>query len=258
MKIFTYVLVALSLFQGVDAQSVSTYSADYSANPFLDGSANDIDDSSWVSSAYGRVGAVVSNPTADAESFFGIDNAFYNHSVNSVGDSISLLTSFYSDSTTGSGAQESTVYLMLAPGVAALIGDIGDGSGNQQISLGIGSGAGIVTSPGFSMTTDQWVDVHFTATYSGNDSGGLATFNYELILTGGMVGTYTANGISQPIDPIYDVVGNTYSPKFGQEGDGDAQTIYWSQYNAANPVPEPSGMLLFGLGAMVALARRRR
>lgn len=249
--------MATLLAHGAHAQSLSTYSADYTANPFLDGSATNLDDSSWVSSAYGRAGAVVTNPTVDMEAFFAVSSSFYSHSVNSIGDAIALKTSFYSDSTSGSGTQESTVYLMLAPGVSALIGDIGDSSGHQQIMLGTGSGAAIVTAPGFTMTTDQWVDVDFKATYAGNNPAGLATFNYELILAGGMIGSYTATGVAQPSNSFYNVVGNAYSPEFGQEGDADSQTIYWSQY-PATAVPEPSAAMLLGLGVISAFIRRKR
>ncbi|MCP5536993.1 MAG: PEP-CTERM sorting domain-containing protein [Akkermansiaceae bacterium] len=242
------------------ANAQSAYVADYSANPFLDGSATDLDDSSWLSSKYGRNGVVVSNPfnptgNADEESFFAVNSGFYNHTVKSIGDKISLSTSFYSDSTTGSGARESTVYISLAPGLTALLGDIGDGSGNERISLGVGSAAAVVSNPGFTLTTDQWVDVLFSATYVGDNAGGIATFDYELRLRGGMVGNYNAQGVAQPSHSYYDIVGTAQSPAFGQEGDGDAQTIYWA---APTNVPEPSTVILLVTGAMAAVMRRSR
>lgn len=232
------------------------YVADYTSNPFLDGSATDLDDSSWVPTIYGRSGVVVSDPQGDAdeESFYAINASTFSHTFNSVGDSASISTSFYSDSTTGSGSKESTVYMRLAPGVTALIGDVGDGSGNQQILLGIGTNGQVVTVPGFMMTTDAWVDVLFMATYVGNDGSGNAQFDYALTLSGGMTGHYTASNVSQPSHAFYDIVGNAYSPQFGQEGDGDAQTIYW----AATPVPEPSSAALLGLAGLACMVRRRR
>lgn len=255
MKNIVYALIASAMVKVALGQS--GYVANYTSNPFLDGSATDLDDSSWVASAYGRNGAVVSNPQGlvDEESFFQINSSFYSNSVNVAGDTMTLSTSFYSDSTTGSGAQESTVLISLAPGVTALLGDIGDSSGNEQISLGVGDGLAVVSNPGFSLTTDVWVDVMFSATYVGDTSGGIATFDYTLSLSGGMTGNYTASAVEQPIDSIYDVVGIPQSPKFGQEGDFDAQTIYWS---APSTVPEPSGAALLGLGAIVGMCRRKR
>ncbi len=255
MKNIVCATAALALVQGAFAQS--GYVANYNVNPFTDGSATNLDDSSWVSSAYGRNGAVVSDPQGDAdeESFFQINPSFYSNSVNSAGDTLSLSTSFYYDSTTGSGAKESTVLISLAPGLTALLGNIGGGSGNEQISLGVGSSMAVVTNPGFILTTDQWIDVLFSAEYVGDTSAGIAKFDYTLNLSGGMIGTYTASGIEQPIHSYYDIVGTTQSPKFGQEGDADAQTIYWA---ASSTVPEPSSIVLLGLGALAGLSRRRR
>ncbi|MGB0993043.1 MAG: PEP-CTERM sorting domain-containing protein [Akkermansiaceae bacterium] len=257
MKNSIKTVVALLLIQGAHAQSA--YVADYAANPFTDGSATNLDGSSWVSSAYGRNGAVVSNPSGedDEEAFFSINPSFYSNSVNNIGDTLTLSTSFYSDSTTGSGAKESAVYISLAPGVTAMLGDIGDGSGNEQILLGIGANAAVVTNPGFALTTDQWVNVLFSAEYAGNTSEGNATFDYTLTLSGGMTGIYTANGVVQPSHSYYDIVGSPQSPQFGQEGDGDAQTIYWAAPATAT-VPEPSSLFLLGLGSFLGIIFRRR